>query len=95
MQQEAQNREDVLFLLQITWISAAASCFIGLIFAAFRYCHNSIKKLNITPFLILASNSPSLMMFALHDGIIIAFRAFVVMFSHIETFLWFCTIRPP
>ncbi len=58
MEQEAHDREDVLFLLKSSAICAAGSCFIGLIFAAFRCCHNSTNKLNITPSLSLPAIRP-------------------------------------
>jgi hypothetical protein len=85
-----RNRDEDFLLLHLLKIScpiAAASCCTGLILGALRCCHNSINKLNITVTpSVLASDSPSLMVFALHDGILTAFRAFVVMFTHIETF---------
>jgi hypothetical protein len=95
LQQETPNFEDSLLLLKHAFSIAAGSCCIGLLVAAFRCWQNSTIKLNITPCVILARNSPSVMLFALHDGILTAYRAFLVILTPIGTFSWLRMIRPP
>jgi hypothetical protein len=56
-----RNRDEdflLLNLLKIAYRIAAASCCMGLILAAFRCCHNSIIKLNITPSVSLPAIRP-------------------------------------